>query len=446
MPSAAAILSSTFLSRDFGLRYLLIPRARMQRQGRFIGITLICLCLLCIIESVFFTFPFSSCRTVTIETRSISSGSDGSISRSTSSSSSYSSSANFAFLMYGQARTLNRTHCSIIRNIVGPVLKEKHRIHFFIHAEDDEDAWQYKSFLRKISKIAPGSIGSLDNDAGAGADESDDNNEDGEKAGKIGTSKGGGTIQYTIKIEKAPKASKACVEIFSKKYEKRVDRIVSGPKGSYPSELLAQLMHREATSELMYAEKSHFDVVVLLRPDVEYANKIPIQFYLRSNSFFMSITTSQMNTIQVPAFAPYGGFNDRFMISSFGNAAKHYLSIYSGLCGEKSASDIITYRKNGLVNELPDRRKGLNAERIYAWWMKKGDYSVSTALLANFVFYRVRRNVSMEEGPDGNLGRRFWLWNPSLSKWSDTVKRHFACAPLHHFGESENGNKDGTKP
>ena len=144
----------------------------------------------------------------------------------------------------------------------------------------------------------------------------------------------------------------------------------------------------------------------------------------------MSITTSQMNTIQVPAFAPYGGFNDRFMISSFGNAAKHYLSIYSGLCGEKSASDIITYRKNGLVNELPDRRKGLNAERMYAWWMKKGDYSVSTALLANFVFYRVRRNTSIEEGPDGNLGRRFWLWNPSLSKWSDTLKTHYACAPL----------------
>jgi len=316
---------------------------------------------------------------------------------------------------------------------VGPVLKENHRIHFFIHAEDDEDAWQYKSFLGKISKIAPGSIESLDNDAGAsGADDEDqDEDEDGENAGKIDTSKRRGTVQYTIKIEKAPKPSKACVEILSQKYEKRVDRIVSGPKGSYPSELLAQLMHREAASELMYAEKSHFDVVILLRPDVEYANKIPDQFYLRSNSFFMSITTSQMNTIQVPAFSPYGGFNDRFMISSFGNAAKHYLSIYSGLCGGKSTFDIISHRKNGLVSELPDRRKGLNAERMYAWWMKKGgDYSVSTALLANFVFYRVRRNTSIEEGPDGNLGRRFWLWNPSLSKWSDTLKTHYACAPL----------------
>jgi len=179
--------------------------------------------------------------------------------------------------MYGQARTLNRTYCSIIRNIVGPVLKENHRIHFFIHAEDDEDAWQYKSFLGKISKIAPGSIESLDNDAGASAgadDEDQDEDEDGENAGKIDTSKRRGTVQYTIKFEKAPKPSKACVEILSQKYEKRVDRIVSGPKGSYPSELLAQLMHREATSELMYAEKSHFDAVVLLRPDVEYANKI----------------------------------------------------------------------------------------------------------------------------------------------------------------------------
>jgi hypothetical protein len=297
---------------------------------------------------------------------------------------------------------------------VKPILDRKHRVHFFIRAEADEDAWQYEAFAEEINKRR--------REEEEEEEEERRRNNDGKKRGEDDASPP--RLRYTLEIETVPEPSKKCVEIFSKKYEKRADRIARGPKGSYPRELLTHFMHREASSELMYAEKSHFDVVVLLRPDVEYGSEIPADFYTRSSSFFKS-DSLQMKTVHVPAWSPYGGVNDRLMVSRVGEAAKHYLSLYSGLCGGKHNFE------EGVVHELPNRRKGLNAERIYAWWMKeKGGYSVSTKLLANFVFYRVRRDESIEDGPDGNLGRQFWLWNPSRSKWSDTLRRHYACTPL----------------
>ena len=318
----------------------------------------------------------------------------------------------FAFLMYGQARTLNRTHCSVYENIVKPILDRKHtRVHFFIRAEADEDAWQFEAFAEEIDKRR--------------REEEEEKRRRNNEYGKRGEDDPSPPrLRYTLEIETVPEPSKKCVETFSKKYEKRADRIARGTKGSYPRELLTQLMYREASSELMYAEKSHFDVVVLLRPDVEYGNEIPADFYTRSSSFFKS-DSLQMKTVHVPAWSPYGGVNDRLMVSRVGEAAKHYLSLYSGLCGGKNNFE------EGVMHELPNRRKGLNAERIYAWWMKeKGGYLVSTKLLANFVFYRVRRDETIEDGPDGKLGRQFWLWNPSRSKWSDTLRRHYACTPL----------------
>jgi len=319
----------------------------------------------------------------------------------------------FAFLMYGQARTLNRTHCSVYENIVKPILDDgKHTsVHFFIRAEADEDAWQFEAFAEEIDKRR--------------REEEEEKRRRNNEYGKRGEGDPSPPrLRYTLEIETVPEPSEKCVETFSKKYEKRADRIARGTKGSYPRELLTQLMYREASSELMYAEKSHFDVVVLLRPDVEYGDEIPADFYTRSSSFFKS-DGLQTKTVHAPAWSPFGGVNDRLMVSRVGEAAKHYLSLYSGLCGGKNNFE------EGVVRELPNRRRGLNAERIYAWWMKKkGGYSVSTKLLANFVFYRARRDESIEDGPDGNLGRQFWLWNPSRSKWSDTLRRHYACTPL----------------
>ena len=374
------------------------PKGTLVKGTLVVGAISVCLCLLCIIESIVVKTPFLPCRGDMQE----------GLEKTPCDSRGRRKDLSFAFLMYGQARTLNRTHCSLFRNIVRPILDANtKRVHFFIHAEDDEDAWQYKSFMDELALKAKGrSQGGAEN--------------------RNAIKKNASTpvsIQYTLRIGEIPEPSKRCIEILSKKYEKRVDKIVRGPKGSYPSELLTQLMYREASSKLMYAEKSSFDILILLRPDVEYADKIPAHFYLRLSPFFTS--SSEMNTIHVPAWSSYGGINDRFMISTVGDAAKHYLSLYSGLCGGENNFE------EGIVNKLPNRRKGLNAERIYAWWMKeRGGYLVSTKLLANFVFYRIRRDQSIEDGPDGKLGRQFWLWNPSRSKWSDTLRRHYACTPL----------------
>jgi len=49
--------------------------------------------------------------------------------------------SNVAVLLYGQARTLNVTHCSIARNVLAPLLAEKHKVRIFVQGEADEDSW-----------------------------------------------------------------------------------------------------------------------------------------------------------------------------------------------------------------------------------------------------------------------------------------------------------------
>ena len=60
--------------------------------------------------------------------------------------------ANVAVLMYGQARTLNRTHCSITEHILTPLLLASHKVHVFVHGELDGDSWQYHAYLDQLSK------------------------------------------------------------------------------------------------------------------------------------------------------------------------------------------------------------------------------------------------------------------------------------------------------
>ncbi len=86
-------------------------------------------------------------------------------------------------------------------------------------------------------------------------------------------------------------------------------------------------------------------MVILIRPDVVYTSPLP------------PLWQFDKDTVQVPPWLPFGGINDRFLVSGTGPALDHHLGLYSCLCDK------------GFVTKLPRRRKGMNAERVYAWWL-----------------------------------------------------------------------------
>ena len=109
--------------------------------------------------------------------------------------------ANVAVLMYGQARTLNRTHCSITEHILTPLLLASHKVHVFVHGELDGDSWQYHAYLDQVSKRG---------------------------------------IRYQIEMQGLRWAAPQCSMALDEKYETRMRRLVK-EGDTYAAELLMQL-------------------------------------------------------------------------------------------------------------------------------------------------------------------------------------------------------------
>ena len=284
--------------------------------------------------------------------------------------------ANGAVLLYGQARTLNRTHCSISEHILAPLHNASHKVHVFVVGELDGDSWQYEAYLDQISKRG---------------------------------------IRYHIEMQEVHLGATQCARALDEKYEKRMQRLVK--EGNlYAAELLTQLKFRESVNSLRKKfEKSEgvaFDVVILARPDVVYTSSL------------QSLCIFDKDVVHVPPWQSYGGINDRFLISRSGPALDHYLGLHTALCDE------------GFVAKLPRRRKGMNSERIYSWWLRQGGFRIQTWLLKDFVFYRMRRGATLSESPDADFGQHKGAtlfnqkYNPSAVRWSSVMNRLSQCPPL----------------
>jgi hypothetical protein len=199
------------------------------------------------------------------------------------------------------------------------------------------------------------------------------------------------------------------------KYETRMRRLVK-QGDTYAAELLMRLKYRESVNSLRKKfEKTEwiaFDAIILARSDVVYTSSLP------------PLCVLDDNIVQVPPWQPYGGINDRFLVARSGPALDHYLGLHTGLCD------------NGFVTRLPWRWKGMNAERIYAWWMRRGGFQVETWLLKKFVFYRLRRSAALAESPDSDFGQHKGAtlfnskYNPSSVPWSSVLKNLSLCPPL----------------
>ena len=283
--------------------------------------------------------------------------------------------ANVAVLLYGQARTLNRTHCSITEHILEPLLNASHNLHVFVLGESDGDSWQYEAYLHQLLKRG---------------------------------------IRYHIETQHPRMAATKCAMALDNKYEARMQRLMK-EYNTYAAELLTHLKYRESVNSLRKEfEKTGitFDVVILARPDVVYTSPLPPLCHFDDY------------TVQVPPWQSYGGINDRFLIARNGPALDHYLGLHSGLCDR------------GFVTKLPWRRRGLNAERIYAWWLRQGDFRVEKWYLKRFVFYRLRRGAGLSESPDADFGQCKGAtvfngkYNPSSVPWSSVVDSLSRCPPL----------------
>ena len=284
--------------------------------------------------------------------------------------------ANVAVLLYGQARTLNRTHCSITEHILAPLLNASHELHVFVYGELDSDSWQYEAYLDQVSRLG---------------------------------------IQYHLELQDAHLNATNCAVTLDEKYESRMQRLVKDGS-TYAEELLTQLKYREYVNSLRKkVEKTKgitFDVVILARPDVVYTSPLP------------PLCRFENDAVHVPPWQPYGGINDRFLISRDGPALDHYLGLHTGLCYQ------------GFVTKLPRRWKGMNAERIYAWWLHKGGFRIETWLLKKFVFYRLRRGETLSQSPDAEFGQHKGAtvfnrkYNPSAVPWSGVMESLSRCPPL----------------
>ena len=344
-----------------------------------------------------------------------------------------------ALLMYGEARSLNVTHCSIRENVVAPFLDAGHSVRVFVSARDDADAWQYGAFINKCEETF-----------------------------------GSEAFSGKVVVETPTKPPGTCVDAVWATYEKSkaLEPLWGKP---YVEELLVQFAQRESANTLRRKHEETinnagaFDIVALVRPDAQYASKLQLQ---------RLPCTPQPHTVHGPGWQQYFGMNDRMLITSPPGAAfNHYISMYSGLC----LGDAKEGKKPAAI-EIPRTKKGLNAERLYAWWMRRPDlagyddkeihdnvarkadelakltgvrsrlaaewnkrrwrFTVSTNLLRDFVFYRVRRGETISQSPDAKFGVWANSWgffglgtgglgrNTSPKRWVDVLKDAASCDPL----------------
>ena len=283
--------------------------------------------------------------------------------------------------MLGEARTLDRNHCSVTEHLIDPILKQKHRLHVLLYGVADLDGWQHGAYAQKLSERG---------------------------------------IAHTLITERMHSPDPRCVRDLDDKYERRMRRL-SKPGEIYTAEILAHHYVFQAANSVRkrmeMTEGEPFDAVIVARPDVTYTSPLP------------PLCKSKHDEIHVPPWQAFGGINDRFVVARSGPALDHFMELYGGLCDR------------GFVADIPRRwwglsGKGQSSERIYALWMRKGGFNVKTNRLREFVFYRLRRGKSLAEGPDADFGQhkgaRPWnsKHNPSNVSWTDVVDNLERCPKL----------------
>lgn len=122
--------------------------------------------------------------------------------------------------------------------------------------------------------------------------------------------------------------------------------------------ILSMFSKYKVTKFIEAHNKNNYDYIIFLRPDVKYLNKFDTKFFNLVND----------NTICIPNFQTFAGFNDRFCITTYKN----------GLLYGKLYNNLLEYSK----------KHPLHSETFMGYYMKK-IYGLKI-LFIPFYFNRVR--------------------------------------------------------
>eukprot|EP00667_Euglena_gracilis_P015371 EG_transcript_15989 len=186
-----------------------------------------------------------------------------------------------ALYFVGPPRTLNTTLCSLLDNVVHPLLAQRCRLTFFVYTPNVSGVEQYD-----LLQAVPG-------------------------------------VQVVMRvINDPPSPSASCTDRL-----KASGRLHHYLHPHYNEELLAHIRDMEAVDRerLAFEAAQHvrFDRVVFLRPDVTYVSPLP------------RLGSLSPARIYVPSWLMWGGINDRFAVVPR-QYTEPYFHLYTALC-EKGA-------------------------------------------------------------------------------------------------------------
>ena len=273
-----------------------------------------------------------------------------------------------ALYLAGQARTLNRTWCSILENIVQPLIDSKtyEKIVVFVVAERDPLSHTYAETMLTIQTrtkhiLTIGEIVSIDRPL----------------------------VAKPSKYENA-EIPYACYAMLANRgrWFHGGGEGMNSKNGIYTAELLSQLYYRRRVNELRikYEKKNEFefDWIILARPDTVYIDKLPHPESLRRNKKYdhkhntiYSVNWGLGNNKNSWSRAKRAnGINDRFALSD-PSGMNILMGMYDGLCAKET--------------QIPTR---MNLEQLTYWYLKEV-HNLNIVFLPNrFLFYRLRMNSS----------------------------------------------------
>ena len=298
---------------------------------------------------------------------------------------------NVAVYLTGQARTFNRTWCSVVENIFKPIIDAKiyNQIIVFIVAERDAFSHTYEEVLSSMQEehknvMKVGEILHVDRPLVGDEFESSKWGENGRSSSFIETS----SNEEKGDLQKL-KIPRACYEELANKgrWYHGGGRGLNSKNGMYTAELLSQLYYRKLVDEIRikYEKKTEieFDWIILARPDTVYIDKLPHpegifkEEKIQSPDALYSVSWGLGSNAQSWNYAKRAnGINDRFALSSR-SAMTTLMSMYDWLC----------VRNKNIPSQM-------NLEQLTYWYLKEvHNLTLHFLPKANrFLFYRLRTN------------------------------------------------------
>ena len=283
-----------------------------------------------------------------------------------------------AVYITGQARSLDRTICSLRRNVFAPLVQQGYDLTIFVVGEDDaDDAYKYASYLGPDALPKGVTLGS-------------------------------------IVTKSRPEAPRSCVEAVQYANFRWYDLGGSGSSsknGVYTEEVLSQLRYRQdvdiARREYETRHRVTFEWIVNPRPDNVFVNPIPILSELNSAKLYVPSWGHGYDPRSLSEDKRRVGINDRF---SFGGreVMGKYNELYGFLCGGSGAGGkklSIRAREDldAVITRMPAR---MNFEQLVHWYLRTGVRVQTEHIPGEFLFFRLRKGPAPRTLPLEHPGHR----------------------------------------